>query len=64
MLLPPAWHGAFRAAYEAAGGPASDALWQRTRGWALAFALMFLAHSADNPQLLTVGRRTLRAVLD
>ena len=51
MLLPPAWHGAFRAAYEAAGGLAGDALWQRARGWALNFALVFLAHSADNPQL-------------
>jgi aminoglycoside phosphotransferase (APT) family kinase protein len=63
MLLPAAWHGAFRAAYEAAGGPADDALWERARGWALHFALVFLSHSADNPQLLTVGRRTLRAVL-
>ena len=63
MLLPAAWHGAFRAAYEAAGGPAGDALWLRARGWALHFALVLLAHSADNPQLLAVGRRTLRAVL-
>jgi aminoglycoside phosphotransferase (APT) family kinase protein len=63
MLLPPAWHGAFRAAYEAAGGPAGGALWQRARGWALHFALMFLARSADNPQLLNVGGRTLAAVL-
>jgi aminoglycoside phosphotransferase (APT) family kinase protein len=63
MLLPAAWHGAFRAAYEAAGGPAGDALWRRARGWALNLALVFLAHSADNPQLRSVGRRTLRAVL-
>jgi aminoglycoside phosphotransferase (APT) family kinase protein len=63
MLLPLAWHGAFRAAYEAGGGLADDALWVRARGWALHFALVYLAHSADNPQLLTVGRRTLRAVL-
>jgi aminoglycoside phosphotransferase (APT) family kinase protein len=63
MLLPATWHGAFRAAYEAAGGPADDALWLRARGWALHFALVLLAHSADNPQLLAVGRRTLRAVL-
>jgi hypothetical protein len=33
------------------------------RGWALNLALVFLAHSADNPQLHAVGRRTLRAVL-
>jgi hypothetical protein len=63
MLLPAARHGAFRAAYEAGGGPAGDALWQRARGWALHFALVFLARSADNPQLRCVGRRTLRAVL-
>jgi aminoglycoside phosphotransferase (APT) family kinase protein len=44
---------------------ASDAdhpLWTRARGWALHFALVFLAHSADNPQLRSVGRRTLAAV--
>ena len=63
MLLPPAWHGALRAAYEAAGGPAGDALWRRARGWALNLAVVFLAHSADNPQIRSVGRRTLRAVL-
>ena len=63
MLLPPARHGAFRAAYEAAGGPAGDALWRRARGWALNLAVVFLAHSADNPQIRSVGRRTLRAVL-
>jgi aminoglycoside phosphotransferase (APT) family kinase protein len=63
MLLPPARHGAFRAAYEAAGGPPGDALWQRARGWALNLALVFLAHSADNPQLRRVGLRTLSAVL-
>jgi hypothetical protein len=33
------------------------------RGWALNLALAFLAHSADNPQIRSVGRRTLRAVL-
>jgi aminoglycoside phosphotransferase (APT) family kinase protein len=63
MLLPAAWHGAFRAAYETAGGPADDALWRRAHGWALHFALVYLTHSADNPQLLNVGRRTLTAVL-
>jgi aminoglycoside phosphotransferase (APT) family kinase protein len=63
LLLPAAWREAFRAAYEAAGGPADDALWRRARGWALHFALVYLANSADNPQLRNVGRRTLRAVL-
>ena len=67
MLLPLSLHGAFRAAYEDAGGAGGsaegsaegDALWLRARGWALHFALVYLTHSADNPQLFDVGRRTL-----
>jgi aminoglycoside phosphotransferase (APT) family kinase protein len=39
------------------------ALWTRAQGWALNLAVVFLAHSADNPQLLNVGRRTLHRVL-
>jgi aminoglycoside phosphotransferase (APT) family kinase protein len=39
------------------------ALWTRARGWALNLAIVLLAHSADNPQLLNVGRRTLHRVL-
>jgi aminoglycoside phosphotransferase (APT) family kinase protein len=48
MLLPAELHGAFREAYRAAGAadPADGALWQRARGWALNFALVFLAFSA------------------
>ena len=64
MLLPAGHHEAFRAAYAAAsqhGGPGS--LWHRARGWALVLGLVFLAHSADNPELDGVGQRTLRAVL-
>jgi aminoglycoside phosphotransferase (APT) family kinase protein len=67
MLLPPDGHAIFWSAYQAAsgpgGGPASDALRARARGWALNFAVVFLAHSEDNPVLRQVGRRTLRAVL-
>jgi len=58
--------GTSSAAYRDAGGavgPADDALWTRAHGWGLMFALMLLANSADHPQLLAVGRRTLRAVL-
>ena len=53
------------AALDAAGLDGADwaALWTRARGWALNLALVFLAHSADNPQLLNVGRRTLHRVL-
>lgn len=58
MLLPADCHPAFQAS---AG--ASDTSWARATGWALALGLVYLAHSADNPQLAAVGRRTLRAVL-
>ncbi len=64
MLLPLDRHALFRAAYEKAGGRAGDdALWRRARGWALRLGLVFLAHSADNPQLFRIGRRTLATVL-
>jgi len=71
MLLPPDCHATFWSAYQAAsgasgraGGPAGDALRARARGWALNLAIVFLAHSEDNPVLRQVGRRTLSAVLD
>jgi aminoglycoside phosphotransferase (APT) family kinase protein len=74
MLLPAECHGEFRAAYAAAnggaadggaadGGAGGDVTWARARGWALNLAVVFLAWSADNPQLRAVGRRTLAAVL-
>jgi hypothetical protein len=47
----------------AAGHPAGADLWARAKGWALAFSLVFLAHSADNAQLGGVGRQGLSAVL-
>ena len=64
MLLPPGCHDSFWSAYQAAGGRADDALRARARGWALNFAIVFLAHSEDSPVLLEVGRRTLSAVLE
>ena len=68
MLLPLEQHATFRAAYRSArpGPPdpaAWTARWTRARGWALGFAVVFLAHSEDNPQLMTVGRRALERVL-
>ena len=64
MLLPAECHDGFRAAYEEAGhGRVGDPLWLRARGWALGLALVFLAYSADNPQLSQIGSRTLDAVL-
>jgi aminoglycoside phosphotransferase (APT) family kinase protein len=64
MMLPPGCHGAFQHAYHAAGGrPARDPVWVRARGWALVLALVFLAHSADNPQQHAIGKRTMTALL-
>src|SRR6476646_3014200 len=67
MLLPPSCHAILWSAYQAAGGRAGgrpgDALRARARGWALNLAVVFLAHSEDNPVLRRVGRRTLSTVL-
>jgi len=64
MLLPAEHHDAFRNAYRnAASHAVDDDLWVRARGWALTLSLAFLAHSADNPQLSRIGRRTTGAVL-
>jgi hypothetical protein len=68
MLLPASCHAIFWSAYQEAGGRADgragDALRARARGWALNLAVVFLAHSEDNPVLRQVGRRTLSAVLE
>jgi len=63
MLLPPGFHASFWSAYQAAGGRADNALRARARGWALNLAIVFLAHSEDNPVLRQTGRRTLSTVL-
>jgi aminoglycoside phosphotransferase (APT) family kinase protein len=67
MLLPADGHAIFWSAYQAAGGRAGgragDALRARARGWALNLAVVFLAHSEDNPVLRQVGRYTLSTVL-
>ena len=62
MLLPPGCHASFWSAYQAAGGAMAEPtrLRTRARGWALNFAIVFLADSEDNPVLLEVGRRTLQ----
>ena len=64
MLLPLDCHASFWSAYQAPGGFADDALRARAKGWALNLAIVFLAHSEDNPVLLEVGRRALRTVLE
>jgi aminoglycoside phosphotransferase (APT) family kinase protein len=64
MMLPAGCHGAFQHAYDAAGGrPSGDPVWARARGWALVLALVFLAHSADNPRQHAIGKRTMAALL-
>jgi aminoglycoside phosphotransferase (APT) family kinase protein len=67
MLLPFDFHARFWSAYQAAGGAGvqvDDALRERAKGWALNLAIVFLAHSADNPVLREIGCRTLSAVLE
>ncbi len=70
MLLPLDCHARFWPAYQAIGGAGGtgvrvdDALRARAKGWALNLAIVFLAHSEDNPVLLQVGRRSLSAVLE
>jgi aminoglycoside phosphotransferase (APT) family kinase protein len=59
MLFPPEVRPVFRAA----AGDVDDATWGRARGWALALAVSVLSHSADDPQMARLGRRTLDAVL-
>ena len=39
------------------------ATWQRARGWALFFGLMFAQHSVDAPVNASIGRRVLQQVL-
>ncbi|MEY9873188.1 aminoglycoside phosphotransferase (APT) family kinase protein [Streptacidiphilus sp. MAP12-33] len=60
MLLPAPQRAEFRRVY----GRADDATWARSQGWALALALVFLTHSADNPLMAGIGRRALDAVLE
>jgi aminoglycoside phosphotransferase (APT) family kinase protein len=52
-----------RARFRTAVGGVDDDTWTRARGWALAYAIIFVAHSADDPAMARVGRATLAAVL-
>ena len=62
MLFGEADRAVFR---RAAGGRAvvDDATWQRANAWALHFAVMYLAHSADSERLERMGHSLLAAVL-
>jgi aminoglycoside phosphotransferase (APT) family kinase protein len=52
-----------RATFRQECGTSDDDTWERARGWALHFALAYLAHSADNALMAGIGRRALDAVL-
>lgn len=52
-----------RPRFQAAAATAEAATWARARGWALHFAVMLLANSADEPLLHAVGAVTLERVL-
>ncbi len=55
--------GDARAVFRETAGAGDDAVWRRGRAWALHFALLYLAHSADDPRLATMGGGLLPAVL-
>lgn len=60
-MLPPA----IRANFNAWPGTGADvdALKMRTRGWALALGLAYLAHARDDEAMAALGRRTISAAL-
>jgi len=43
---------------------ATDADWQRARGWALNFAVIYLGHSDDDPVMEAMGTRLLHVLCD
>jgi aminoglycoside phosphotransferase (APT) family kinase protein len=59
MLLPSTAHSRFRAAV----GDVDEPTWARARGWALFFAITYLAHSRDNATMREIGQSTLARVL-
>jgi aminoglycoside phosphotransferase (APT) family kinase protein len=64
MLLPTSEHASLRDGYRTTNDAAiDDHTWARARGWALALSLAMLAHSADNPMMADIGRRTLTSSL-
>lgn len=61
MLLPPALHGVFRAAY----GPLDEETWARGRGWGIFYGVMLLdaGRRGAGQAFARVGRTTLAHVL-
>lgn len=60
MLFPSGIRRRFKEAY----GEEDDSIWVRARGWALAFSLAYLAHSADNETMRSIGELTVARVLE
>lgn len=60
MLFPAAAH---REIFWDAYGQADAATRTRAMGWALSLSVVFLAHSADNPLMASIGERGYRAVV-
>ena len=58
MLFDPADRETFRST----AGATDRALWTRAEAWALHFALVYAANSADNPRMGRIGRELLDAV--
>ncbi|MFP3882387.1 MAG: hypothetical protein ACLFRT_04485 [Actinomycetota bacterium] len=44
-------------------GNVEEATWERARGWALTLAMAFLANSADNAEMESIGWATLGRLL-
>ncbi|GAB6904151.1 aminoglycoside phosphotransferase family protein [Kineosporia succinea] len=62
MLLPAPARARFWAEYAHRAPLSGKSLEIRARAWAAAFALVFLAHSADNPQMAAIGAATAAAL--
>jgi aminoglycoside phosphotransferase (APT) family kinase protein len=60
-VIPAAQRGEFWDAY---GSWGDEATRRRAKGWAMAFSVVYLAHSADNPLMERIGHRTYAAVLE
>lgn len=63
MLFDEPDRAVFRAAASAGFAAVDDAMWRRAEAWALYFAVLYLANSADDARLERMGRRLVVAVL-
>jgi aminoglycoside phosphotransferase (APT) family kinase protein len=60
MIFPASQRAAFRDAY----GAIDEATWSRALGWALTLSIAYLANSADNETMRSIGEVTLGRALD